>query len=1055
MTDDIKEFLPKYPNIVQEKEDLFNPYNNEFYENVYHKKEFYDEKLDKTEAFPEEVGGLLKHQKIIARFFTSHTNYDQLLLVHEMGTGKSCSAIGAIEQIKADGGFKGALYLAKGDALVNNFMNELIFKCTDGRYIPEDYDNLTKIEQVHRKKKAIRDYYSFNTFETFAKYIKKVSDDVLRKDYSNHVIIIDEVHNLRIQEKVSGLNIYDQFFRFLHVVEGCKVLLMSGTPMKDNVKEISSVMNLILPLRSGEPFLPVGDEFVKEYFNELSTNIFKPKEDKISDLKKAFKGRVSFLQAMESNVKKQYVGKHMGTLKHFKVVADKMSDFQEKVYKEAYDLDVKGDKEGVYSNSRQAILFVFPDKTFGKEGFEKNIKKNKTGILVDDDGNKKSLTSFSLSPALRSEIKGKTDEETLEKLEKFSSKYANTIRNILRAKEEGKCVFVYNEFVYGGGIILLGLILELFGFSKATGKERDRNEAYRYASLTNVTSTTTQIRDIVNRFNKKDNVRGKIINVIMGSRKISEGFSFQNIQIEEIQTPWFNYSETAQAIARGLRLGSHRLLIESGVKNPTVDIYQRVSTGKNIEKTVDLQMYELSEDKDISIKGVERIIKESAFDCALTYRRNMLVGKDGERECEYMDCIYNCDGISKEVLLKNELDYTTYQLYYNDKVIQKIISDVKDIFRKIFSMDLSTIKTYFEEYNDFEIITALRTMVNQSIVVINKYGFTSYIKESNNIYFLIDNLSLKGKISSDYYTQYPHINIMNNTFNDIIDPIYYKSLPMIVDNIFKSTNIIEIRKLIKKLPSDIVEYIIEQSLIAKQKDVTMNKESRDILLEYFNNFYENIDGVLISSYLYDKDDRLRCLNNNVWEDCDDENIEKYLDSKKQYIVDMENNPYGYYGQLNRENDKFCIRDVSDVDMKEGKKNKKTSGKVCSTWNVGTLYDIVINNFKLPLPDEQQVVKYLNELISKANKKLTGREKKVKMPSLTNTDELWNLIKQFKNIDTMFDDVKDKLTAHDMITILYWGTKKKEELCKNIQEWFDEKGLLVMDNGCGSGDKKKV
>ena len=1055
MIDDIKEFLPKYPNIVQEKEELFNPYNNEFYENIYHKKEFYDEKLDKTESFPEEVGGLLKHQKIIARFFTSHTNYDQLLLVHEMGTGKSCSAIGAIEQIKADGGFKGALYLAKGDALVNNFMNELIFKCTDGRYIPEDYDNLTKIEQVHRKKKAIRDYYSFNTFETFAKYIKKVSDDVLRKDYNNHVIIIDEVHNLRIQEKISGLNIYDQFFRFLHVVEGCKVLLMSGTPMKDSVKEISSVMNLILPLRSGELFLPVGDEFVKEYFNELSTNIFKPKENKISDLKKAFKGRVSFLQAMESNVKKEYIGKHMGTLKHFKVVDDIMSEFQEKVYKEAYDLDIKGEKEGVYANSRLAILFVFPDKTFGKEGFEKNIKKNKTGILVDDDGNKKSLTSFSLSPALRNEIKGKNDEETLEKLEKFSSKYANTIRNILRAKQEGKCVFVYNEFVYGGGLILLGLILELFGFSKATGKEKDGSEAYRYASLTNVTSTTTQIRDIVNRFNKKDNVRGKIINVIMGSRKISEGFSFQNIQIEEIQTPWFNYSETAQAIARGLRLGSHRLLIESGVKNPIVEIYQRVSTGKNIEKTVDLQMYELSEDKDISIKGVERIIKESAFDCALTYRRNMLVGKDGERECEYMDCIYNCDGISKEILSNNELDYTTYQLYYNDKVIQKIISDVKDIFRKIFSMDLNTIKTYFEEYTDFEIITALRTMVNQSIVVINKYGFTSYIKESNNIYFLIDNLSLKGKISSDYYTQYPHINIMNNTFNDIIDPIYYKSLPMIIDNIFKSTNIIEIRKLIKKLPSDIVEYIIEQSLIAQQKDVKMNKESRDILLDYFNNFYENIDGVLISSYLYDKDDRLRCLNKDVWEDCNDENIEKYLDSKKQYIVDMENNPYGYYGQLNKENDKFCIRNVSDVDMKEGKKNKKTSGKVCSTWNVGTLYDIVINNFKLPLPNEQHVVKYLNDLISKANKKLTGREKKVKMPSLTDTDELWHLIKQFKNIDTMFDDVKNQLTAQDMITILYWGTKKKEELCKNIQDWFDEKGLLVMDNGCGSGDKKKV
>ena len=34
-------------------------------------------------------------------------------------------------------------------------------------------------------------------------------------------------------------------------------------------------------------------------------------------------------------------------------------------------------------------------------------------------------------------------------------------------------------------------------------------------------------------------------------------------------------------------------------------------------------MYEMSEIKDISIKGVERIMKISAWDCALNYDRTM------------------------------------------------------------------------------------------------------------------------------------------------------------------------------------------------------------------------------------------------------------------------------------------------------------------------------------------------------------------------------------------------------------------------------------------------
>ena len=1055
LIEDIFDFLPKYPNINKNSNEIFNPYDGNFYQNIFHKKEFYDEKLDKTEDFPEEVGGLLKHQKIIARFFSSHTDYDQLLLVHEMGTGKSCSAIGAIEEIKKSGGFRKALYLAKGESLINNFMNELIFKCTDGRYIPENYDNLTKLEQTHRKKKMVKDYYNFNTFETFAKYIKNTRESEIRKEYNNTIIIIDEVHNLRIQEKISGLNLYDQFIKFLHIIEGCKILLLSGTPMKDSVKEIASVLNLMLPFDNGKPALPIGEEFIKEYFNKEGNDLYKIKKRKIKELKTYMKGRVSYLRAMKSNVEILYEGTKLGTLKYFNVVPDTMSAFQTKIYIKALKLDTEGDKEGIYSNSRQASLFVFPDGNFGQEGFDNYIKINKVGkIFMDDNDKKKKTMSFSFKNDMIRELQSNTDEGKLAKLEKFSSKYAVAMKNILYARDTGKCVFVYNEFVKGGGLILFGLLLEFFGFSKATGREKDNDFKPRYASLTNVTSTDTQIRDIVSRFNKKDNVNGKVINIIMGSRKISEGFSFQNIQIEEILTPWFNYSETAQAIARGIRLGSHRMLEEKG-EDVKVEIYQRISVPVNDKTSIDLKMYEISENKDISIKNVERVIKESAFDCALTYNRNKIEGKYGERECEYMDCIYNCDDIPTSEITKslkdNELDLSTYQLYYNQNRIKEIVDKIIKILNLIFSIDLVSLKSILNDYNEFEIITALRKIINDSILIINMYGFPSYLKEDKDIYFLIENLSLKGEFSSVYYTENPYINL-GNTFDSSITPMYYNYLPIIIQKLFTVTELNEIMKLMIKLPIEIHEYIIEHSLVAEITKINKNKVSREKILEYFKGFYQKIDKTWVSSYLYKDQGILKCLTNKKWIDCNDDIKEKYLKSLEKQLDILEKNPYGFFGQINPETDEFCIRNVSKGNQDKG--NKVYSGKVCTSYKLEELIDLTINVLKLPLPGEKEVENYFNRKIKK--------KFKLKEPhNLSDKDILWDIIQKSKYIKDMFKN-KNKLNATEMVRIIYWGTMNKTvtptnpppSLCSEIRKWFEINNLIDIDKGCGDTSKQK-
>lgn len=1033
MYQDITDFLPIYPNINQLDDDIFNPYTDNFYEDIYRKDEFYENKLSAVEDFPEVVGTLMKNQKLIARFFSSRTLYDQLLLVHAMGSGKGCTAIGAVEQIKSEGGgFKGAIYVAKGEALLQNFMNELVFKCTDGRYIPEDYNELTELEKVHRTKKLIKEYYTLNTFETFAKKIKTKTDEQLQNEYNNHIIIIDEVHNLRVKDTTTdkGINMYSEFHRLLHTVKDCKILLMSGTPMKDGVEEISSVMNLLLPL---DEQLPYGEEFVDKFFNKTTGGVLKVKSTKVDTLKSVFKGRVSFLVNMQSDIKKVFMGDLTGDLKYLKVVEDFMGKFQSDVYKTAYELD-KGDRKGVYSNSRQASLFVFPDGSYGDTGFKKYISATTTTKKGQELLKNVQRNNYNITSILAKELDGVSVEEKLKKLQKFSSKYAESIKLVLEAQKEGKCMFIYNEYVKGSGLILFGFILEMFGFKKATGNETDKSFYPRYASLTSETASDKQLTDLVNRFNKPDNMNGKVINIIMGSRKISEGFSFKNIQIEDIHTPWYNYSETSQAIARGVRLGSHRQLIEAGII-PTVDIYQRVSIPSNRVQSIDLDMYQISEIKDVSIKGVERILKVSAWDCGLAYDRNHVTKEDGERECDYTKCDYKCEGISDFTPAKQDLDYSTFDIYYNREVIDKIIENIKILFRTHFRLDLNSITDYLHEFSEFQIITALHEIINKSIQFINKYGFLSYMKEENNIFFLVDSLSVSGQFSSDYYTEFPNIST-DITFNKVVQPLYLASLPGIVEQIENAKNLNDIRKLMVRLPLEIHEELIESSILARKKNIKKNESVRNLILEYFVNSYAEIDGTWVSWLLYDDNEILRCLDGSVWKDCTEEFAEKVEKSKQTLQLELEQNPYGYYGQYNKESGDFCIRDVQETPTL--KKHTKTSGKRCTNWPKESLIPVILDKLKITTP-----------VVSNLDKK--------ELDTWTKIQEMKKdtLLKEISKNKYVKDRANKSLSQEKLANILFWGKLQIKPTCSYMYKWFDSNKLLVEDTNCGKMGKIKI
>lgn len=1319
MINDITDFLPKYPNINKEKDDFLNTYDGDFYTEIFKKKEFYDEKLEKFEPLPEKKGDLLKHQKIISRFFSSYTPYDSLLLVHGMGTGKTFAAISSIEKIKKENStITEAIILAKGEGLLNNFKNELLDQCKD-EYMPENILTLTEGEIVARTNKLVKKFYNFDyTFYKMASQLEKLSDSQIKNNFSNKIIVIDEVHNVRFKEEVEKktVYVYNQIWRLLHNVKNCKILLMSGTPIKDSIDEFANILNLLLPTESQ---LPTDEDFVKEFFIKNENGIYSFKKDKIDILKEKLKGRVSYLKAVSSNVKKVFEGsKNVGNLKHFIVYEDFMSDFQSTHYRESYIIE---GKKGVFIDSRQASLFIFPDGTWGDAGFSnKDNIEVKYNISIKNNKRIKSLY-YTLSQNLKNQLKGETDEETLKNIEKYSSKYASCIRNILNAYKDKKKSFVYNEYVKGSGGILFSFLLELFGFEK--GNVNVNTKKPRYILLNNVTSSSTEIKNLIKKFNEMENLYGEYITVIIGSSVISEGFSFYDIQEEHILTPHWNYSETDQAIARGYRFGSHKNLINAGII-PVLKIFQYVSIPNDRYddyESIDLKMYEISEVKDVNIKNIEYLIKETAFDCALNYNRNYIEGYDSQRECEYKKCNYKCEEIPSDLykdfnadeisteaeesqekesdedesektedsdeeinlskfkkkeykkpeteeiklpietirwffnyknskgkninlnklrftkeseysitpwkeaaiitkkiieffqtkkisitdatanvggnsidfynngiqivnsveidpktceILKNNLeayeyktdnvycedylniymdlkqdcvffdppwggpeymkkdkldlflgeinvidiiydlffdkkiklgvlkapknynfdslknkfetysiekieifrgkkhsynvffiyvledageydgaenivlDKSTYQLYYNTDKIKILMSDIIELFKKYyFKIDFSMLLNYFNNYTIFEVVTALKNIINENKVIINKYGFPSFLKENNNIYFLTNNLSVESTYFSEFYTQNP-IVLIKKIFLEEIDSIYFEKSSDFIKELFNLKDVSKMKNIINRLPLEIVEIILENSIIANEKNIQINKRQRDLILDILKNEYmkivlDNGNSIIISSLLYRSNNILKCVETeNIedgWKICDELYIELFqneIEKKKERA--KENIYEGYYGTYSK--DSFCIRSPDEPEKKDTRKKK--SGKVCKTWTIPELLNFMIKIFKVPIPSEN-----IPDINLKNNKKIWKEIKKNK--------NIKDEILKSKNIKTIYSPEEIlNMSELEAQRIYYWDSQSAEPMCQQLKEFLDKEGLLIYDENCGTQNKRK-
>ena len=1056
-------FLPIYPEFDEDVgeilgKDYIENGNPNF--NIYRKKEFYDNRLEKIELKPERPGQLMKHQIIISRFLSSNTPYKGILLMHEPGTGKTCSSVGAIEKIKNETNqYDGALILMRGSNLINNYINELVFVCTcreqdDSRkcinspYMPENYyaENITEEQRKRRINAEIKKFYDFETFGVFSKKISKMRTDLIKKRYSNKIIVIDETHNLRMTDEDEKQ--YNIIHQFLHTVENCKIILLTGTPMVDKPEEIASIMNLILPL---DKQLPTQEAFAKEFLKRDSENknISVLRKSKAEDLKNYVHGYVSYLKAMKSDVRKTYVGDlNIGI---FNLYSVRMDEFQSEVYKPLYTADKESsEKTGVYNNSLQSTLFVFPDKSYGSEGFDRYMETKKIKSRIRDT----ERSVFSLKMALRDEIIKGTENnmERLERLKKYSVIYADCIRKLINPNDKSNH-FIYIKLVKGSGAILFSKLLELFGFRESKG---GYNKGLNYSIITNATTTDKENLNILKTFNSSANMDGKYIKVIIGSKVISEGITFKNVQNIHIFTPSWNFSETDQAIARGYRLFSHLDLERSGIDvNVNIFLYCAIPEDGDINSSIDYQMYNVSKDKDLSIKSIEKAIKEASFDCALNKTRNSFPDSmDMSRECNYKKCNYKCDGVPDEYIDNienienidvNELDISTYNLYYNGDEINKIISVIVDIFEDYNIVFIKTdnlfriISDKMKDYNIslYMMLSAIIKMSTNNLTMVDRLGYNCFFRFDNNMLYATHNLKNNTNFFDSYYVEnFPlQKEVDLSLFNDKIEELYYSTIPKLFNSLKTEKDISKKREILYKFPLDTQEFLLETAILSEERAVG-NLELRNFLLDEFRPFIIRMDDekIIVSTLT----ENLRCLDiedrkESSWRDCSEENKRKVKEKTEEKKTEYRENPYGYYGLLDRTSDKFSIVDIiAEKDKikiaKSGKIDTRRTrkGKACDpSWKHKELL-ILINKIKLPYPEN-------------FDKKLTKK-------SETDLDKEYDNNKYKEIQDSFTKEEFETMSKDDKLRLLYWGSSgkesiKKAKICSTIQKWFKDNNLL--------------
>jgi hypothetical protein len=263
--------------------------------------------MQQTFAYPNKRNSskmsLFASQRLVKDFLQHESPYRGLLLLHGLGTGKTCASIVAaenlmnhmevvvllpaslepnyVEEIKQKCGnvyfspkqhwkFLDMKQIADivSHVVKSTFVDESVIKYNKGIWIPTkegtvNYNNLSddhkaainiQLESIVRNKFSFIHYngLSKTLFQKDDKFLvkyrlnNKVSKSAIERviDFENKLVIIDEVHNF-ISLAINHLTLGHKLYKMLLKTPSCRFILLSGTPVINYPHEIAYVINLL------------------------------------------------------------------------------------------------------------------------------------------------------------------------------------------------------------------------------------------------------------------------------------------------------------------------------------------------------------------------------------------------------------------------------------------------------------------------------------------------------------------------------------------------------------------------------------------------------------------------------------------------------------------------------------------------------------------------------------------------------------------------------------------------------------------------------------------
>ena len=704
--------------ITQHNTDFSNLYpsldDSDFNIKIAEKKEFNETKYDGTLYDIEEQAKklceadfeLVPHQLFVRNFLSFQTPYNSLLLYHGLGTGKTCSAITVAEEMRTylkqlgitqriivvaspnvQENFKLQLFDERKLKLVDGLWN--LRACTGNKYLkevnPMNMKGLTKEKVVKQINNIIQNSYLFLGYIEFANYIvkkstvdeedpKKNKSEMIRKlkkHFNNRLVIIDEVHNIRISDDKQDKRVAQELFKLAKYVDNLRLLFLSATPMYNSYKEIIWLLN-IMNLNDHRSTIEISDVFDKNG-NLLIGADGKNIGEEL--LRRKATGYISFVRGENPYTfpyrifpslfdishtfkemaypRKQLNGKAIiQSLEHLDVYVNECGSFQEKGYN--YIVSKIKEKAGktksglpsfenmdsfgytILQKPLQALNMVYPHKLLEGEKPRFDAK-----LLLGSEGLKRTMKyTETTNPPTRKNFEYKNKEFgdffAPDKIGMYSSKIKSITDNIMNS--DG-IVLIYSQFI-DGGVVPIALALESLGFTRfgtkasslfktpphkpidaktfLTRDEMENPSDFSPATYTMITGekalSPDKVFDLKN-LTDEDNKNGEKIKVVIISMTGSEGIDFKNLRQVHILEPWYNLSLIEQIIGRAVRTCSHKQL-PFKERNVEIFLYGTIMADGE-EEAADLYIYRLAELKAVQIGRVSRIMKESSVDCIL------------------------------------------------------------------------------------------------------------------------------------------------------------------------------------------------------------------------------------------------------------------------------------------------------------------------------------------------------------------------------------------------------------------------------------------------------